>query len=252
MTPLESAVYAFGQELLDLAIEIAKTPALPPITAESRRDPKIIGLALLCRSITNFRGALVLANAQHAHAVELRALVRLIFENLFFLAALCDRREDFVREMRSDEAFNRQALAELSLKRLSDADKSGEHALTLRTQIRQLLAEFPKPKKFHVSEVAASTLVDHAYLSYAMLSMDAHPSITSLRRHFQFELEDGVHYLTLDVAPRLAETERVHTVREACIALLGVCMYIDELLEGTAQRDALRAFFERFEASGKI
>lgn len=114
MTPEEVAAFAFGQELLDFAIDLAKSPELPLITSESPRDPKVVGLTLLCRSITNFRGALVLTNTMHAHAIESRALVRLIFENFFFIAALCDRGADFVKEMRSDEAANRKALGELS------------------------------------------------------------------------------------------------------------------------------------------
>jgi hypothetical protein len=153
VTPEEDAAYARSQELLDLAIEIAKDPGLPPITAHSRRDPKVFGLTLLCRSITNFRGALILADVAHARVVESRALVRLIFENFFFLSALCDRGAAFVSEMRSDEAANRKMLGELSLKHLDDADKSGEHGLVIRTQIKKLLHEFPKPQKFNVNKL---------------------------------------------------------------------------------------------------
>ena len=58
MTPQEDAAFAFGQELLDFAIEFVAAVPSPSITSESPRDPRLIGLTLLCRSITNFRGAL--------------------------------------------------------------------------------------------------------------------------------------------------------------------------------------------------
>ena len=250
MTAKEEAAFAFGQELLDLAIKLAGAAALPPITSDSPRDPKIVGLTLLCRSITNFRGALVLARSDHA--VESRALVRLIFENFFFVAALCERGTEFVKAMRSDEAANRKALGEQGLKRLTEDAKNGEHGQIIRTQIRGLLAEFPKPKKFgSVSSVAAETVAGTAYLSYAVLSMDGHPSITSLRRHLQWDLEGDTRFLTLNVVPRFSEKERLATVDEACAALLGVCVGVNQLLNGTSQSDTLREIVERFESNSR-
>jgi hypothetical protein len=143
-------------------------------------------------------------------------------------------------------------LGELSLKGLSEAAKDGEHAQIIRTQIRNLLTDFPKPKKFgSVSAVAGTTVARHAYLSYAVLSMDAgHPSITALRRHFQWEVECDTRYLTLNVVPRFTTKERLNTVDEACSALLGVCVAVNQLHGGTVKNDTLRELFERFEAQG--
>jgi len=250
MTPQEDAAFAFGQELLDFAIEFVAAVPSPSVTSENPCDPKLIGLTLLCRSISNFRGALVLARDEQP--VESRALVRLIFENFFFVAALCDLGMDFVKQMRSDEAASRKALGELTLKGLSDAAKKGEHAQIIRTQIRNLLAEFPKPKKFgSVSAVAGTTVAHHGYLSYAVLSMDAvHPSITALRRHLQWELEGDTRYLTLNVFPRFNANERLNTIDEACSALLGICVAVNQLHGGTPKNDALHQLFERFKAEG--
>jgi hypothetical protein len=249
LTAQEEAAFAFGQEVLDLAIDLVTAAALPPITSDSPRDPKIVGLTLLCRSITNFRGALVLARSDHA--VESRALVRLIFENFFFVAALCERGTEFVKAMRSDEAANRKALGEQGLKRLTEDAKNGEHGQIIRTQIRRLLDEFPKPRKFHINEVAGETVADRAYLSYAILSMDAaHPSITALRRHLRWETEGETRYLTLNVVPRFTSKERLATLDEACTALLGVCVGVNQLLGGTTKSEALKAKWERFETQG--
>jgi hypothetical protein len=247
-TPEEEGAFAFAQELLAFALELAQAPELPPITSESRRDPKLVGFALLCRSITNFRAVLVLVRVNPPNVVESRALARLIFENFFFLSALCEKGADFVRAMRSDEAANRKALGEFAFKKLADEDKGGSHGLIIRTRIRELLAEFPKPAKFSVKGVAAETVADTAYLSYAILSMDAHPSVTSLQRHLNCEPEGDTHHLTLTVVPAFTPKERHKTIREACVAFVGVCIAFDQLLGGTTKSDALRGLFERFEA----
>jgi hypothetical protein len=247
-TANEEGAFAFAQELLAFSLELAKAPELPPITAGSRRDPKIVGLTLLCRSITNFRAVLLLVRVNPPNVVESRALARLIFENFFFLAALCEHGADFVRAMRSDEAANRKALGEFALKKLSDEEKDLGQGLTLRTRIKELLSEFPKPVKFSVKGVAAQTVADTAYLSYATLSMDAHPSVTSLRRHIQWEAVGDIRQLTLTVVPGFAPEERMKTIHEACVAFVGVCIAVNQLLGGTAKSDDLRKLFERFEA----
>jgi Family of unknown function (DUF5677) len=247
-TPEEEGAFAFAQELLAFALELARAPELPPITPESRRDPKLVGLTLLCRSITNFRAVLVLVRVNPPNVVESRALARLIFENFFFLTALCEKGADFVSAMKSDEAANRKALGEFAFKKLADAVKGGNHGLTIRTQLRKLLDEFPKPTKFSVKGVAAQTVADTAYLSYAILSMDAHPSVTSLRRHLQWEPEGDTHHLTLTVVPNFAPQERYKTIHEACVAFVGVCIAVNQLLGGTTKSDVLRGLFERFEA----
>lgn len=250
MTPSEDAAFAFTQELLDFAIDLVKAARVPQVTTATPRDPENFGLALLCRSITNFRGAVLLARDDHA--VEARALVRLIYENFFFVAALCERGAEFVKRMRSDEAANRKTLGELSLQRLSDDAKDGEQAQTIRTQIRNLLGEFPKPTKFgSVKGVAGETVANVGYLAYAVLSMDAHPSITSLRRHWQWDIEGDTRFLTLNVVPHFTSKERLSTLDDACGALLGVCVGVNQLFGGSSQNDALRDLLERFESSGR-
>ena len=82
------------------------------------RDPKVVGLTLLCRSISNFRAAILLV--QQRHVMEARTLVRCLYENLLWMVALSESGLAFVLDMVAAEAFNRKALAELTLKTLSD------------------------------------------------------------------------------------------------------------------------------------
>ena len=80
--------------------------------------------------------------------MEARALVRLMYENLLWLAALKERGLEFVRDMREDEASNRKALTELTLELNSTqgGDVSGPTALKLRKLIKDQSQQFPKPK----------------------------------------------------------------------------------------------------------
>ena len=75
-----------------------------------------------------------LLNDRHVHIVEARVLARCIYENLIWIGALRERGSDFVKEMLDDEAANRQALGELTLRisRNLGGDVNDENGLTLR------------------------------------------------------------------------------------------------------------------------
>lgn len=64
-------------------------------------------LALLCRTLSNFNGAVLVIEA--AMPVEARTLTRCCFENLLWLAEPAAKREDFVEEMVRDEVSSQQA-----------------------------------------------------------------------------------------------------------------------------------------------
>ena len=248
MTPEETQDFQFAESLLGLAIDIVGA-ATVQVTAEGARDPKIVSLALLCRTITNFKGAMVMARDEQI--VESRSLVRLCFENLLWVAAIRERGSDFVNDMRSDEAANKVALGELTLKLSTPDVREGTDGQVIRTQIKRLNSAFLKPKKLNVNRAAAEGVTEKAYLSYAMLSLDAvHPSLTALNRHVHLEQEADGRYLTVSVVPPFKSKDRLATMDEACNALLGVCVGVNELLGGTAKSDAMRVLAERFQAQG--
>jgi len=53
------AALAFGEKLLGLAIDKVGAVNLP-LSPLGARDPKIVSLALLCRTISNFKGAMII------------------------------------------------------------------------------------------------------------------------------------------------------------------------------------------------
>lgn len=75
----------YSQKLLDAATDVVgAAPECVEPNQNWARDPKIVGLTM-CRSISNFRAAVLLV--QHEQALEAKALVRLLYENLLWLAA---------------------------------------------------------------------------------------------------------------------------------------------------------------------
>ncbi len=117
LTKAEGHAFAFAKEVRGLAVGIVDA-AIAEVVFEGKRDPKVYGLALLCRSISNFQGALTMA--RKGQAVECRSLVRSCFENLILLAGLAECGVSFVEAMRSDNAANR-----LSLRNLVELEASG-------------------------------------------------------------------------------------------------------------------------------
>ena len=103
-TAAERHAFAFAEEVYGLAVGIVDA-AIAEVVFEGERDPKVYGLALLCRSISNFQGALTMARLDQA--VESRTLVRSCFENLFLVDKLLNHGAGYVKTMRSHDAASR-------------------------------------------------------------------------------------------------------------------------------------------------
>ena len=73
-------------------------------------------------------------------------------------------------------------------------------------------------------------------------------AVTALRRHYR-QAEKGLP--AVEVVPSFKPRERLATLDMACDAVLGACIGVNQLLEGTSQNDGLRALFERFERQGR-
>ena len=67
-TEAERHAFAFAEEVRELAVGIVDA-AIAEVVFEGKRDPKVYGLALLCRSISNFQGALTMARLDQAGGV---------------------------------------------------------------------------------------------------------------------------------------------------------------------------------------
>lgn len=239
----------YAQKLLDAAIAIVGT-ARVELNENGARDPKVIGLTLLCRSISNFRAAVRLV--QQSHVMEARALVRCLYENLLWMGALSERRLAFVQDMIADEGFNRKALGELTLKMSGKhgLDVEGAENLTLRGIIKEMAKQFSEMKKLRADKTAAEGAVEAAYVEYMRLSLDAvHCSVTALGRHLTSERAEGRAELTVRVEAKTTPAELLGTVEHACRALMGTAVGANELLGFTSETGQLAALVSEFEKS---
>ena len=239
----------YAQKLLDAAMDVVcVAPEYVELNENWAQDPKVVGLTILCRSISNFRAALLLVQDEH-QKLEARVLVRLLYENLLWLAALKERGLDFVQDMREDEAFNRKALTELTLELNSTqgGDVSGPAALKLRNVIKDQSRKFPKPKKLSAGKTAAEGRVEMAYFEYARLSLDAvHCSVTALGYHLSSERAQEKTELVLSVVPQTAPADALSTVLHACRALIATARGADELIGFTTPSATLAALETEF------
>jgi hypothetical protein len=119
LSAIEERGITFAEGVLKQATAILDA-AVAEVVFEDDADPTLYGVALLCRSISNFQGAL--AMARHDQAVECRTLVRLCFENLFLVDQLRRDGAGSVKALRSHEAWGRISLAETALKHPGVAD----------------------------------------------------------------------------------------------------------------------------------
>jgi hypothetical protein len=241
----------YSEKLMSAAIAVVGA-AKVELNENWARDPKIVGLTILCRSISNFRAAMLLV--QQHHVMEARALGRCLYENLLWMGALRERGLDFVQDMLKDEAFNRQSLGELTL-RLSakhGADMSSPGSLTLRSIIKEIGKKILEMRKLNASKIAAEGAVEMAYVQYARLSLDGvHCSVTALGRHLSREqIAKNRTELVVSVEARTSDAEILSAILHPCRALMGVAVGANEILGFTAANAQLGAMVTEFEKNG--
>jgi hypothetical protein len=253
MNEEETKAFSYAERLLGVAIDVVGA-AQVDLTENWNREPKIIALTLLCRSISNFRAAMILVREDNV--LEARILNRCIYENELWIAALRERGVDFIEDMRGDEAHARRSLAQLTLEISGrhGADTANEGAMQLRGILNNLSEHFPKPKKLHADKTAKATVIELAYVDYARLSLDAvHCSMTALNRHVTVERisPEGTE-VTVNVEARIMPTERLSTILHLCRALTGAAITANELLGFTSMSGKLAAMVEEFDGNGWV
>ncbi|WP_156898811.1 DUF5677 domain-containing protein [Bradyrhizobium erythrophlei] len=237
---------AYAQKLLDASIAVVGACHIN-LNAQGARDPKIVALSLLCRSISNFRASVRLA--QQDQPSEARAMVRLLNENLLWIGSLREKRAEFVKEMIEEERHNQKVLAQvtLDLTRKHGGDIASDGALQLRNIVRKLSGQSKGQKTLKAAEVASAGVVELAYVEYLRFSLDGvHCSVTALGKHLS--REEGE--LTLSIVPNTSPSEQLDTVLHACRALMGVAVAANEMVGFTSASELLSAAVDEFERNG--
>src|SRR5215813_10545481 len=105
-------LYPFCDELKQVAVEISEAANIQ-LSPHGLADPKLIALAILCRTRSNFGGAVILVRA--GQVVEARVLARCCCENMFLVAGLVTEGERFVKLMQDDEVESKTGRARVAL-----------------------------------------------------------------------------------------------------------------------------------------
>ena len=231
---------ALARDLLKIGRDIFAT-ANVLLTEKGYRDEKYLGMTLLARTISNLRGALLLLDSKRV--IEGRILTRCCLENFYWVTGLVTDGEKFVREMLHDEASHRQHRGQSIF--ASKAPLSDESEARLRAWLKADSKTFQNPKQLSPRAVAMKTDIGRSYIFYEQLSSDAcHPSIDALRRHVVPHTDEEIGGVDVDPVPR--EAEIAETLEYLCMAAMGVCVGVNQLLEGTPGGDQLNGLAERY------
>jgi hypothetical protein len=213
----KSSWFDHGQRLGDTALEIIGQCDRLDAT-KGTRDPKVIALALLSRSLCHFRAVLRLLDM--GLVVEARTLTRCIFENLFMQGGLAESGDQFVQKMVDDVAKSRQSRGSWVLGWLDEQEGESPYEEGLRSTMEKLRMLYPKPRAINFGEITKDGSLKNAYLWYKQLSSDAaHPSLEALTRHITKKADDS---LLISVEPVAREKDILDTIEWACQALMGV------------------------------
>jgi hypothetical protein len=212
-----------------------------PVTERQFYDPKVLALSLLSRTYNTFQA--ILALVRDGFVPETRTLVRSCYENLFLVVGLAEKGDGFIEQMRRDEQASQIGIAKVLFQgHRADTDDHDPLVKQLKERIEWMKDRTPKPAFLNPGDAAAGTTIEHAYLVYRNLSRDAaHPSITALKRHLSIIQENGNSIMCLDVRPPPKDEERIQTVDLACIALMSVCISVEDVLGMERSRGLIEA-----------
>jgi len=230
---------ALAADTHDMALRIFET-ANVPVTIKGFADEKVLALMLLARAVSNMKGTLLLLDAKRI--VEARIIARSCLENFYWAVGLAEEDEAFVRKMRDDEMSHRRAQGQ-----------SICNDVELEETVKQRLQAFMRAsgKKFGDAKTLSPKQVariredfQRTYIFYGHLSADAHPSVTTLNRYAVLDTADEIG--GIDVEPVIKDAEVAETLEFLCMAAVGVCMGVNQMLGGTDGAEALDRIATRY------
>jgi hypothetical protein len=151
-------------------------------------------------------------------------------KNSYWIAGLVAEGEKFAREMLHDEIGHRQIRGQ---RLFASGLPLGDQVETrLRSWLRNSAKQFKNAKTLTPKEVALKTAIGKSYIFYEQLSSDAaHPSLDALNRHVIPHTKTEVG--GIDVEPIVRDPELADTLEYLCMAVMGVCVGVNQILEGT-------------------
>jgi hypothetical protein len=221
-TPYARKLLPLCEELGQTALQIAGQVNIK-ITEHGFLEPKLLALALLSRTLGNFRGTVRLI--EQGLLVEARILARCCFENQLVVGGLFTKGIEFAHQIKADDVAGKKA----RLKFVADNEGIFQ-ALSQETRDEMARAQesltASKGSYLKFKEASAAGPFSSIYLAYSQLSGDAaHPTFSALMRHCVIEGGN----LTFDVVPAENEHQLDETLHLACISLISVAVIVNEM-----------------------
>lgn len=216
-------LYPLCEQMLQLAYGIISECELV-VTKRGLTEPKLLVLALLSRSLMNFKGVVLLIKQQMP--VEARVLTRCCYENMFMVGGLHAEGETFADKMIDDEQASRKGRIRFMLE-----TEEIFHGLSgeLQETVKETNSSFsgaPRLNFLRPKDASAIGVFKETYIAYSQFSGDAaHPTLSALKRHLSQENGTAL----FDVAPQPKEDELDETLHLACVALLGIMVIANEM-----------------------
>jgi hypothetical protein len=240
------ALYAYAQRLMDVGIEVT-AQADVEIGTKWAKEPKVIALALLCRTLGHMKGAVLLL--QQRLLVEAQVLTRCCTENLICIGALRQTGDAFVVELIRADAASKKRQSNLVIETYAEDEERLETVVRLSEVVKAIESSHPKAKPLNTKELSKKNPAGSSYLMFSALSEQAvHVSVSSLGRHLGQDLEGDKVYLRVDIAPDPTEEQLVALLLDLLRIVLGVIVGANEITGGTKSGLELHAHMEEFEA----
>ncbi len=240
-TPYVKRLLPLCEELGQAALRIAGEADVR-ITEQGLLDPKLLALALLSRTLGNFKGAVRLV--EQGLLVEARVLTRCCFENQLVVGGLYAKGIEFAQQIKADDVAGRKG----RLKFVADNEGifqglSQETRDEMAKTQEYLAATKGSFLKFKAAGEAGP--FKEIYLAYSQYSGDAaHPTFTALMRHCSIEDKK----LSFDVVLPQNDHQLDETLHLACISLMGVAVVVNEMCGYTEAGKRLPALSDKLQA----
>ncbi|MCZ7658891.1 MAG: DUF5677 domain-containing protein [Xanthobacteraceae bacterium] len=223
MTPYCRELLPLCEELAQAVFKIAGQAELKH-TEHKLLDPKLLALALLCRTLGNFRGAVRMVEL--GWIVEARVLTRCCFENQLVIGGLYNHGVEFAEQIKADDVAGRKGRLKFITENESIFGALSEETREEMARAQESLQALAKASYLRFKEASALGPFNEIYLAYSQYSGDAaHPTFTALMRHFSFEEGAAI----FDVEPPAHGQQLDETLHLACISLLSAAVAVNEM-----------------------
>ena len=237
------AANAKGFELANEVNTLAQTLAFNTSLKNNDQTAhqNLLALQLLSRSLSNFQGAVLMA--ERGMTIEARTLIRSCLESTFFLGALGNKEYDLIERMLRADVVDKKKLADTLHKTPDFLDIADEDMLASLDQMKQRAAAHPAAPKIQYEELSKKADMQGMYAIYRQLSGDsAHPTISSLK-HYLDPAEKAI--VSVVFGPDANVKEMAATMGLACNVIVGACVAFNVIAKDLDFDAKLREVFRK-------